>query len=104
MDVAYENVISLIIERAMQGVLHNIARCDLSIAYLFVIKAPSPGLLSHSLYIRKQNSDAANRYPLWDTAAAVEVLPLGITYSLMLYSSNWALSLLTVPMVCRGGT
>ena len=41
---------------------------------------------------------------MWDTAAAVEVLPLGITYSLMLYSSTWALSLLTVPMVCRGGT
>lgn len=40
-----------------------------------------------------------SRYDAWDTAIAIEVLPLGITYSLMLYSSNWALSLLTVPMV-----
>ncbi|EKX38975.1 hypothetical protein GUITHDRAFT_143790 [Guillardia theta CCMP2712] len=38
-------------------------------------------------------------YTFWDTRAAFSVLPLGITYSIMLYSSNWALSLLTVPMV-----
>jgi len=38
-------------------------------------------------------------YTFWDSRAAFSVLPLGITYSIMLYSSNWALSLLTVPMV-----
>jgi hypothetical protein len=46
-------------------------------------------------------SPTHHSYALWDTRAAVEVLPLGVTYSLMLYSSNWALSLLTVPMVGR---
>jgi len=39
------------------------------------------------------------RYDFWDTKVALRVLPLGITYTVMLYSSNYALSLLTVPMV-----
>mmetsp|Transcript_2059 Transcript_2059/g.5381 ORF Transcript_2059/g.5381 Transcript_2059/m.5381 type:complete len:334 (-) Transcript_2059:64-1065(-) len=39
------------------------------------------------------------RYDFWDSSLALEVLPLGVTYSVMLYSSNWALALLTVPMV-----
>jgi len=39
------------------------------------------------------------RYDFWDTKVALRVLPLGITYTIMLYSSNYALSLLSVPMV-----
>mmetsp|Transcript_9885 Transcript_9885/g.24204 ORF Transcript_9885/g.24204 Transcript_9885/m.24204 type:complete len:487 (-) Transcript_9885:2-1462(-) len=38
-------------------------------------------------------------YAFWDTRLALEVLPLGLTYSLMLYSSNLALASLSVPMV-----
>lgn len=38
-------------------------------------------------------------YSFWNTRTALRVLPLGITYTVMLYSSNWGLSVLTVPMV-----
>ncbi len=38
-------------------------------------------------------------YKFWETSLALEVLPLGVTYSIMLWTSNVALSLLTVPMV-----
>ena len=38
-------------------------------------------------------------YPLWETEVALQVAPLGVTYSVMLYSSNYALSLLSVPMI-----
>lgn len=38
-------------------------------------------------------------YKWWDTSVAIQVAPLGLTYSAMLYSSNCALELLTVPMV-----
>lgn len=38
-------------------------------------------------------------YKFWDTSVAAQVLPLGITFSIMLYTSNWSLSLLTVPTI-----
>lgn len=38
-------------------------------------------------------------YKFWDTSLALEVLPLGVTYTIMLWTSNVSLSLLTVPMV-----
>jgi len=38
-------------------------------------------------------------YQFWNSTLALEVLPLGVTYSIMLWTSNVALSLLTVPMV-----
>ncbi|KAJ1489600.1 hypothetical protein T484DRAFT_3470976 [Baffinella frigidus] len=38
-------------------------------------------------------------YAFWDSRLALEVLPLGLTYSMMLYSSNLALASLSVPMV-----
>ena len=39
------------------------------------------------------------RYQFWDSKVALRVLPLGVTYTVMLYSSNYGLSVLTVPMV-----
>lgn len=38
-------------------------------------------------------------YSFWKWDLAIQVAPLGVTYSVMLYSSNCALELLTVPMV-----
>ena len=36
-------------------------------------------------------------YSFWDTRTALRVLPLGITYTVMLYSSNWGLSVRLPP-------
>ena len=38
-------------------------------------------------------------YRLWDSRVAWQVAPLGVTYSVMLYSSNCALGPLSVPMI-----
>ena len=37
-------------------------------------------------------------YSFWNTRTALRVLPLGITYTVMLYSSNWGLSVRLPPL------